>query len=278
VSWENVWSIWNAISLRDGAAIKATAHLMRYFAPFFSSPDWEPHTVLHADASAASVFASRWPLAAAPASGYASNATLWTIVGRSTAANFTGPVVVVPCAAPGVQYFDVYRGAAVSPAAATGGGCALTLSIEAGGYGAVLAVAPGDVTPALQTFLTAQAKLTVRALASYSTANPILQQNMTAVEPTKQFTAAPPGTVLVTGTPPNQSFAFVVNGTMYEPFFDWNGPQNEGECREMPAVARLAFACQGLVIPASAATCVVSWLHCRRGRAVPVGASGGAVP
>lgn len=242
VSWENVWGIWNSISDRDAAAIKATAHLMRYFAPFFSSPDWEPHTVLHAAASAASVFASRWPLAAAPAHGYTSNATLWSIVGRSTAANFTGPTVVVPCAASGIQYFDVFRGAAVAPATVPGGGCALTLTIEAGGYGAVLAAAPNDVTPALQAFLQAQAALTARALASYSTANPILQQNMTAIQPTQPYASAPPGMVLVTGTPANQSFTFVVNGTMYEPFDDWNGPQNEGERPRMQGRADAAGA------------------------------------
>lgn len=212
VPWENVWGFWNQLSSRDAEATRRVGSMLRFLAPFLVSPAWEPHTVLASTASAASVFASRWPSPAGAA--FPSNATAWTLVSTSLETNYSGPAVLVPCALRGVSYFDVYRGAALSPAPLpTGDGCALTLSVEAGGYGAVLAVADTDAigNATLAAALARMQAMTQRALASFANSSAILPQTMTVWPRTA--TPAPPGMLPI---PAATQWRFAVNSTTIE--------------------------------------------------------------
>lgn len=215
VSWESIWGIWNEMSRRDSEATRRVGALSRYFSPFLSSSGWVPHDILDSGAAAAGVFCSRWP---APAGSiYAHNATYWTLVHRG-GANYSGPVVPAPCPGSGsanTVYFDAYHGTSVTPQQQPSGGCAISLQLEVGGYGAVLQMDAGDVTPDLQAFLSSMATMTATALASYSTANPYLPQTMMDYGRTTPPAVSPPaGMTLI----PSQTWTFAVSGTEIEPF------------------------------------------------------------
>ena len=42
-----MWGIWNGMSARDCEAVRRVGAIQRFLAPFFTSPDWEPHVVLN---------------------------------------------------------------------------------------------------------------------------------------------------------------------------------------------------------------------------------------
>ena len=213
VSWENVFSIYNGISPRDGAALQRVSAMLRFLAPFLTSEEWEPHARVSDGAAALGVFASRWP---APAGGaFAANATAWTFVNRNATANFSGPLLTAPCDAAGTAFFDVYAGAELQPAPAPGGGCALSVPVEGGGFGAGLAVARADAAgnATLASFLAAMANLTAVPLGALNATVELLQQSMTAWGVTPRAAAAPPGMALVPG---NASWRFAVNSTIVE--------------------------------------------------------------
>jgi len=46
-SWENIWGIWNGITLRDAEATRRVAAIERGIAPFLVSKDWEPLYPMH---------------------------------------------------------------------------------------------------------------------------------------------------------------------------------------------------------------------------------------
>lgn len=98
------------LSQRDSEATRRVGTLLRFLAPFSTSPDWEPHVILNLPIdSNVSLFASRLPSAAGAA--YSHNATAWTLVNRGTANITTAPLVFVPCS--GVSVFDLYAGVQV---------------------------------------------------------------------------------------------------------------------------------------------------------------------
>ena len=211
------------MSLHDAEATRRVGALLRFLAPFFSagpepaSTTWEPHSRVTAGAYAAGVFASRWALPAGSAgSPFAHNATAYTLIAQG-ADDFAGPVLPAPCDGGGALFFDLYAGAAepLAPAPSPDGGCALPLALEAGGYGAVLALAAADASPppgALVDFLARMAQMSARPLASYDTAPVLLQQTMTPIAPAP-LVAAPAGAVAVAGS---TAWYFAVGGTMIE--------------------------------------------------------------
>lgn len=222
VSWENVWGIWNGLSDRDAEATRRVGALLRWMAPyFFMQPGWEPHTVLYADAGNAGVFASRWP---AGTGIYSLNSTAWTIVNRNSL-NYTGPVITVPCPdaddsqAATTQYWDLYHGVQLTPSQVpSSGGCGVTLNIEGGGFGAVLALDASDVNDGLLQFAASMANMTARSLASYSDNTTYMYQTMTNWGNTAPAQSTPQGMVHVAG---NSSWQFVVAGTEIE---GWENP------------------------------------------------------
>jgi iron(II)-dependent oxidoreductase len=217
-TWENVWGFWNQLSDRDAEATRRVGMLLRFLAPFLVSADWEPHVVLAAPAAAASIYASRWPSPAGIA--FPSNATAWTLVSTNLSSNFSAaPAILVPCGGANVAYFDVYSGAPLTPSPysqAGGPGCALSVSMEAGGYGAVIGVSPGDAAgnATLAAFLSSMRVRTARALASYSTAVALLPQNMTIWQPAPSLPPSAWGGMIL--IPSDPSWRFAVNGSTIE--------------------------------------------------------------
>ncbi len=218
-----MWGTWNGLSLRDAEATRRVGALLRFLAPFFyadpsaTSTSWTPHTPVTAAAYSAGVYASQWVLRAGEnGSPFKGDATAYTVVGKG-AADFSGPALPVPCAAAGVSYYDLYAGdsAPLVPAPAPEGGCALPLSLEASGYGAVLVLGAADAAAppaALAAFLAKMAAMTARPLATFDTAPTYLQQTITEIAPAP-LTAAPAGTVFVPG---QQAWPFSVEGTEIE--------------------------------------------------------------
>ena len=220
--WESVWGIWNGLSAHDAEATRRVGALLRFLTPFFhagpeaTSTTWTPHTLVTEAAYAAGVFSSQWLLPAGGDSPYTGNATAYTIVAKG-AADFLGPTLPVPCTGGSVVYFNLYSGDATPllPQPAPEGGCALTLALEASGYGAVLVLGAADaapVPPALSDFLARMADMTARPLATFDTAPTYLQQTMTEIAP-MPLTAAPVGSVLVAG---QRAWSFSVTGTEIE--------------------------------------------------------------
>ena len=101
----------------------------------------------------------------------------------------------------------------VNPEPVDGGNCSAAVGVEAGGYGALLALDSADVTPALQAFLAEMAAMTATALASYDVTPLLLQQNMTSWGTTPVASHPPPGMVAVNGS---GAWMFAVNGTEIE--------------------------------------------------------------
>lgn len=97
----NRWGIWNPITERDGEAIRRVASILRYFAKFITSADWEPHTNSTLQYG---VYASKFPL---------QDETFWTVVNRNSA-NLTGPQMNIKPKS-GYHYFDVYHGTELIP-------------------------------------------------------------------------------------------------------------------------------------------------------------------
>lgn len=224
VSWESVWGSWNGLSARDAEATRRVGALLRFLGtPFFTSEDWEPHTVLVRESAAAGLFASLWPAAAEAGVPFAAtNASAWTLVNRG-AADISMPSIKVLCSG-AVVYFDLYHGTALSPQHLRDGGCALKLNVEALGFGAVLGLAvsdaPGGTPPAaVAAFLSKMAAMTAAPLASFSRNATLLQQVQTPHTATPVPPTTPPGSTLIAGA---TAWPFTVMGTEIE------GRQNLG--------------------------------------------------
>src|SRR5271170_2470779 len=123
-SWENIWGIWNGITPRDGEATRRVATIERAVSPFLISKDWEPMSPM----LRYGVYASRWPRG---------GETVWTIVNRNEY-DVEGDQMEVS-SKEGMRYFDLYHGVELTTQTRPGGRTVLTFSIEAKGYGSVLA-------------------------------------------------------------------------------------------------------------------------------------------
>ena len=194
-SWENVWGIWNGITPRDGEATRRVATIERAVAPFLVSQEWEPFypTLRYG------VFASRWPLG---------QQTVWTIVNRN-GYDLDERQMSVPYEA-GMRYFDLYHGVELHPIR-EGDQSVLSFSMEASGYGAILAT---EMEPSaqIQQLMAKMKQLTATPLSSYSHQWKPLPQTLVAVKRTAPVSAAPEGMVRI----PGGSYLFKVEGIEIE--------------------------------------------------------------
>ncbi|MGA7399349.1 MAG: formylglycine-generating enzyme family protein, partial [Candidatus Sulfotelmatobacter sp.] len=199
-SWENIWGIWNGITPRDAEATRRVATIERGISPFLISKDWEPMSPM----LRYGVYASRWPLG---------GETVWTIVNRNEY-TVDGDQIEV-AAKDNLRYFDLYHGVELKPQAMPGGRTVLAFSIEAKGYGAVLATnsAPDQKAMALMSKMK---DLTATRLADYSHEWKVLPQQITSIQATKTASSAPGGMVKV----PEADFLFKVSGIEIEGFND----------------------------------------------------------
>ena len=188
-SWENIWGIWNGITPRDGEATRRMATIERGVAPFLVSPGWEPMypTTFYG------IFASRWPL---------QDKTVWTIVNRNEY-DVSGRQMTVP-AKDGMHYYDLYHGVELKPDR-EGSNDVLSFSIEAHGFGAVLAT-PGEADAAMQKLMAKMKAMTAKPLSSYSAEWKTLPQQMVEIPATKPAASAPEGMVQI----PAADFVFKV--------------------------------------------------------------------
>ncbi len=199
-SWENIWGIWNGITPRDGEATRRVATLERAVASFLVSKDWEPmYPMLRYG-----VYSSRWPRG---------EQTVWTIVNRNEY-NVDGDQMEVPLEG-GMRYFDLYHGIELKPQAPLRSKAVLSFSIEAKGYGAILAMkgAPGDDTLALMSKMKT---LTATPLSSYSHQWKMLPQAIVPIAATKKASGSPAGMIKI----PEADFVFRVSGIEIEGYND----------------------------------------------------------
>ncbi len=194
-SWENVWGIWNGINPRDAEATRRMATLERGVAQFLVSPDWEPfYPTLNYG-----VYASRWPRGLQ---------TVWTIVNRA-AYDTSGEQMQVPAVA-GMRYFDLYHGVELKPAI-NGEDAVLSFSMEAGGYGAILAT-PGEPSVEMKNLMQRMAAMTAKTLTAFAYEPVILAQHIVDIAPTKPAAEAPAGMMRI----PGGAFNFKVDGVEIE--------------------------------------------------------------
>jgi len=195
-TWENIWGIWNGITDRDAEAVRRVAKIERRFAEYLVSADWEPHT----PTIQYGVFASRWPKG---------GRTLWTIVNR-TVYNIGGPQLEV-AAQRGMHYFDLWHGVELSPEAKDGK-AVLTFTLEASGFGAVLAQ-PEPADAALKSFLAEMQKLNAQPLAAFPKVWRVLPQKIVPIDATPAAAQPPEGMLPIPGA---SEFVFAVHGIEIE--------------------------------------------------------------
>jgi iron(II)-dependent oxidoreductase len=199
-SWENVWGIWNQITPRDAEALRRVAKIERAMATFLVSPEWQPY----AETEQTGIFASRWPQG---------KSTLWTIVNR-TQYDTEGRQLRLPVQ-PGMHYFDLWHGAEITPQA-VGASVSLTFSIEAHGFGAILATAD-EPDSNVHKLLTEMGQLSTQPLSTYSDQWKFAPQKIVANGKTDlPQSEAPAGMIKV----PAGDFTFKVDGIELEGFND----------------------------------------------------------
>jgi formylglycine-generating enzyme required for sulfatase activity len=199
-SWENIWGIWNEVTPRDAEATRRVATLERALAPFLISPDWEPLSPM----MRYGVYSSRWPLA---------QQTVWTIVNRNEY-DVQGPQIELAWQ-DGMRYFDLYHGAELKPEKNNNGRALLSFSIEAHGYGALLAT-PAGPDAGIEKLMATMKELTAKPLASYSHEWKTLPQQIMPIVQTKPPSASPADMLKI----PEGDFDFRVSGIEIEGFDD----------------------------------------------------------
>jgi formylglycine-generating enzyme required for sulfatase activity len=199
-SWENIWGIWNGITPRDAEATRRVATIERAVAPFLVSPGWEPHAPM----LRYGIFASRWPL---------HQQTLWTIVNRNEYDAEGQQIELEPDE--GMRYFDLYHGVELRPERNPDGKAVLSFSIEAHGYGALLATKTSPEA-GVQALMSKMKELSTKPLASYSHEWTVLPQQIVPIAATKPPSITPPGMVKI----PAGGFVFKVQGIEIEGFND----------------------------------------------------------
>jgi formylglycine-generating enzyme required for sulfatase activity len=194
-SWENIWGIWNGITPRDGEATRRVATIERSIAPFLVSKGWEPlyPTELYG------IFASRWP---------AGDQTVWTIVNRNEY-DVSGRQILVP-AKNGMRYFDLYHGVELKPNIENGN-AVLSFSVEAHGFGAILAT-NAEPTATMRQLMLHMKSMTATPLSTYSDEWKALPQQLVEISSTKPGADAPASMVKI----PTGEFVFRVKGIEIE--------------------------------------------------------------
>ncbi|HZQ20994.1 MAG TPA: SUMF1/EgtB/PvdO family nonheme iron enzyme [Terriglobales bacterium] len=167
LSWENIWSIWNGITPRDGEAIRRVATMERTLSQFLVSDSWEPLV----PTLRFGVFASRWQR---------DDETLWTVVNRNEY-DVQERQLAIPHEGP-MRYFDLYHGVELEPQR-EGSNDVLAFNLEAHGFGAVLAT-PREPDRNIQALMIKMEQLSARALSSYSKTWEPLPQHMVEIEKT----------------------------------------------------------------------------------------------
>jgi formylglycine-generating enzyme required for sulfatase activity len=198
-SWENIWGIWNGITPRDAEATRRVSAIERAFAPFLSSPDWEPLYPMHGYG----VYSSRWPKR---------DETLWTIVNRNeyevTGQQISFSETISHNAK--MRYFDLYHGVELTPSGDSDHKT-LSFSIEGNGFGAIL-VTTSEPDQQLLAFLGRMQGMTAKPLSNFQHEWKPLRQQMTAIPLTEPAKKVPAGMVLI----PGGDFLFKVQGTEIE--------------------------------------------------------------
>ena len=193
-TWENIWGIWNQIPDRHAEALRRIGKIDRKFAELLISPEWEPHTPVLQPA----VYASKFPH---------ERQVLWTFVNRNEY-DVAGRQIRIPHQQ-GVRYYDLWNGVELKPEF-EGDGAMLSFSMEAHGYGALLASA--SPVPELDGFLAQMAGLATTKLNSFSAERRVLPQQAVEIAPTPKARAVPAGMVKI----PAGTFDFAVSGIMVE--------------------------------------------------------------
>jgi formylglycine-generating enzyme required for sulfatase activity len=193
-SWENIWGIWNGITPRDAESLRRIATIERAFNTLLVSPGWEPHTPMQQYG----VFASKWP---------GDHSTLWTIVNRNSYPE-SGRQMILPAEA-GMHYYDLWNGAELKPRSEDDK-IVLDFSIEANGYGAILAASwePAQLPGLMRTMK----ELAEKPLASYSHEWTTLPQQLVPIVKTALAKSQPSGMSAI----PSADFVFRVNGIEIE--------------------------------------------------------------
>jgi iron(II)-dependent oxidoreductase len=194
-SWENVWGIWNGVTPRDGEALRRISAIYRALPELLISADYEPFTPVLQKG----VYATRFP---------GETATLWTFINR-TATPIAGAQLQAPFT-PGTRFFDLWRGLELQPAIADGK-ATLSFTLEARGYGAVLATtaSPGKAVKTLLAAMQPRAKI---SLGSLSAEWKVLPQQVVDIPRTPPAARPPAGMIRI----PAGIFRFEAEGIMIE--------------------------------------------------------------
>lgn len=201
-AWENVWGIWNQFTERDAESLRRIAAIYRAFPELVVSMDWAPYQ----RCLQRGVYASRFP---------GEGRTLWALVNRNEF-DLDGEQLALPHAE-GTRYYDLWTGRALAPRVIDGEAL-VELALEARGFGALLALAPGASAEGLDDVLAgiaAQARTPLRARSA--TWRP-LPQRIVEAAPTAPQARPPEGMVAI----PAGEFLFQVGGIEIEGF-DWAG-------------------------------------------------------
>jgi gamma-glutamyl hercynylcysteine S-oxide synthase len=194
-SWENIWGIWNGITLHDGEMIRRVATMERGITKYLVSQDWEPFYPM----SNYGVFSSRWPLA---------ENVVWTIVNRNDY-NISGSQMEVPLQE-GMRFFDLYHGVELSPVRKDNK-FILNFDIELKGFGCILATTSSPDSSVVNLMSTMK-QLTANPLASYSNEWTVLSQQLIAIEKVKPPLQTPKDMVKI----PSGEFNFEIHGIEIE--------------------------------------------------------------
>eukprot|EP01052_Picozoa_sp_SAG31_P010929 SAG31_NODE_608_length_13576_cov_23.757290_9_plen_292_part_00 len=129
-SWESVWGFFNLITPRYSEALRRIAKLQRQFGDLLGGAIYRPHVPysLH-DGVYVAEFGR-------------SESLIYMIVNRNGGpeGDRRGDLIRIPCpSGSGVRYFDVYHGFEFDGVECSGGYAVVRYSIEALGFGAVLA-------------------------------------------------------------------------------------------------------------------------------------------
>jgi formylglycine-generating enzyme required for sulfatase activity len=133
---------------------------------------------------------------------------VWTIVNRNEY-DVSGRQMSVP-AKDGMHYYDLYHGVELKPDR-EGDNDVLSFSIEAHGFGAVLAT-PGEADAAMQKLMSTMKSMTATPLSSYSAEWKTLPQQMVEIHATKPAAGAPQGMIQI----PAADYVFKVRGIEIE--------------------------------------------------------------